>query len=106
MQVKRILKSKQKERIYYEVILQNEIFSLRWLSFVGAAMMAIFIVIDYWRAEHFGNVLLLRGFCVAVLLAFAISTYDKNVNVRKFQWACYALSTILFASSFFIDFYG
>ncbi|RAW03472.1 ATP-binding protein [Pseudochryseolinea flava] len=106
MHVKWILKSKDKERTYYEVILAHELFSLRWLSILGAVMMSVFIIIDYWRAENFFEVFLLRGICVVIFAACTLFTYRAKVTVTQLHAACYLLSSLLFISGFLIDYFG
>jgi signal transduction histidine kinase len=106
MQVTQILKSKEKEKIYYEVILANEIFSFRWMSIVGMAFTAAFFAIDYWRAAHYQFIIIFRGIG---FLSFAISTFITFrfvLSVRTYHWLCAGLASIQFTTAFLVDYFA
>lgn len=105
MQVNRILKSADQGKAFYNYILQYELYSLSWVSIVGAFYMGVFAVVDKFRVDHFAPVLAWRTLAFVLLLAAAILSFRK-LSVAAFNWTCYLLSSILFVVGFMIDAVG
>lgn len=90
---KKTIASPEVERTYNEFMLVFEVKALRITCVFGMIHVFLFMVLDYWRVEHYSYVLIYRSASMLVILAVLLFTYDKHVTVTHYNFLCLLLCT-------------
>lgn len=103
MRLKKIILSLDQEQAYYRFMLKYEINSLRIACIVGAAHTILFLVIDYWRADHYLYIALHRTSMMLVLIGVALITFQRLQTVWRLNFLCIFTTTAILTLSFSMD---
>jgi signal transduction histidine kinase len=95
MRFRNLILSQTHEQAYYRFMLKYEIYSLQITCLVGAIHTLFFLVLDFWRAQHYGYVVIIRLTIIVLLLTVAyLSTRIKSSKSLTVYSALAAFSTV------------
>jgi signal transduction histidine kinase len=106
MQIQRTLRDAAQIERYYQFSASYELESLRWLGILSFFYTAMFLVVDYWRAEHYLYIFIFRGL---LLLVFAFATwlsYRKSIQSTVLHLCSFGIAATLFIFGFLIDYFA
>lgn len=96
MRIRNIIQSPEQRLAYADFMLKYEVYSLRIACVIGAIHTGLFLVLDYWRAEHYSNVILFRSPIIILLVFFTY--YSTTIRSR----ALYNVICIIISISIFV----
>lgn len=104
MRSNKIISSTEQKQAYRQFMLKYEIYSLRIACMYGGLYMTLFLVIDYWRTDHYLYVVLSRLAMIMVLAGVVMVSSRSTFTVRRYGLLSISTSTIIVALSFLMDF--
>lgn len=94
MRIRNIIESVEQKQAYANFMLKYDVYSLRIACLIGAIHTCLFLVIDYWRVEHYSFVILFRSFTIVVLLFFVY--YSSSIRNRTlYDIICFAIAVAI-----------
>jgi signal transduction histidine kinase len=106
MQIQKTLRDAAQIQRYYQFNASFERECLGWLGILGCIYTAIFLVVDYWRAEQYLYLVIFR---TVLLLVFAFSiwlSYRKSIEPATLHLLSFGIATIHFIFGFLLDYYA
>jgi signal transduction histidine kinase len=101
--IKRIIKSPEQYQAYSRFMLRYEVSSFRIACVVGSVHTLIFLIIDYWRAEHYLHDVIWRSAMIFLLGGVTAISYHEKIRVAGLNALCLFTSAVMLIFSFILD---
>ena len=95
--------SREKERLYQQFFLQQDITACRAISYLAIIVMLLLIVLDFFRVQGFNWVLISRLMVCLTFTALIVATYKIQFTPLRLQLTLLTINTFFIASLFLMD---
>jgi signal transduction histidine kinase len=91
-------------KAYHEYMFKYDLFAVRWIFFYGFVHSAVFILVDYYRAQFVVSAIVGRTVMMIAMMLIFVSTYAVKYNTRTLEWVSFCGTSIYVLLAFVLDY--